>query len=314
MPRVALRRSLLPVFPARASANSARWAWFSMLAGFASESASTLPEASMMVARAPAARPSWAAISASGWPWSISTRWAKRRVFWVRLRSISVRNEASQALPIMTSRMTAVAAMTIRKTASSLKKMRFFNVSSSAILSLRGLEAVAGAAHGFQVAGIFRVGLDFFADAPDVHIDGARSHVGGIAPDGVEKVITREDASLVAGEEVEQAELGGGSGNHAAADGEGHRRGIDFNVADFHGTRWKRAFEAAQDGFYAGDKFTRAERLGDVVVGAEFEAEDAVRLAAFGGEENYRHGGEAGSLTDGAADLEAIFAGNHDVE
>ena len=129
-------------------------------------------------------------------------------VFWVRLRSISSRSEASQALPIMTSRMTAVAAMTIRKTARSLKKMRFFTFSSFS--SFGRLEAVAGAAHGFQVARILRVGLDFFADAADVDIDRARGHIGGVAPDGVEQMVAAEDASLVAGEIVEQAKLGGG--------------------------------------------------------------------------------------------------------
>ena len=49
----------------------------------------------------------------------------------MRLRSISARSEASHALPSMTSRVAAVAAMTIRKTASSLKKMRFFTFSSA---------------------------------------------------------------------------------------------------------------------------------------------------------------------------------------
>ena len=48
----------------------------------------------------------------------------------MRLRSISVRSEASHAPPIMTSRVAAVAAMTMRKTARSLKKMRFFTFSS----------------------------------------------------------------------------------------------------------------------------------------------------------------------------------------
>ncbi len=117
---------VLAGLPARAAANSLRVAWFSMLAGLDSESARTFPEASMMVARAPAARPSCAAISGREWVRSVSTRWAKSRVFCVRLRSISVRSEASQAPPSMTSRMAAVAAMTIRKTARSLKKMRFF--------------------------------------------------------------------------------------------------------------------------------------------------------------------------------------------
>ena len=99
-----------------------------------------------------------------------------------------------------------------------------------------------------------------------------------------------------------------------AAHGEGHGGGIDFDVADFHGAGRQRTLEAAQHGFDAGDEFARAEGLGDVVVGAEFETEDAVGFAAFGGQKNYGNGGEAGSLADGAAEFEAVFAGDHDVE
>ena len=82
----------------------------------------------------------------------------------------------------------------------------------------------------------------------------------------------------------------------------------------FIGLGGKRALEAAQHGFDAGDEFARAERLGDVVVCAEFEAENAVGFAALCGQENYRDRGEPGRLADGAADFQAVFAGNHDVE
>src|SRR5579863_8234838 len=190
-----------------------------MMAGSDSESARTLPEESMMVARA------------------LSTRWAKRRVFWVRLRSISARSEASQALPIMTSRMTEVAAMTIRKTARSLKKMRFFTFSSRyGRPSLRGLEAVSGAADSLQVAGILGIRLDFFTDAADVDIDRAGRDVGRVAPDGVEKVVAAENASFMSGEVVEETKFRRGGGDRAAANGESHGRGIDLDIADLHGT------------------------------------------------------------------------------
>ena len=82
----------------------------------------------------------------------------------------------------------------------------------------------------------------------------------------------------------------------------------------FIGLGGKRALKAAQNGFDAGHKFARAERLGDVVVGAELESEDAVGFAAFGRKKNYGHGGEPVSLADGAAEFETVFAGDHDVE
>src|ERR1700758_2651203 len=208
MPTVALRRSFSPVLPARAATNSLRLEWFSMLAGLASESARTFPEASMMVARAPAARASCAAISGSVWVRSVSTRCANRSVFCVRLRSISARREASQAPPIMTSRIAAVAAITIRKTARSLKKMRSFTCSS-----FRGLETVAGAAHSLQITRVLGIGLDFFTNASNVDVDRARRDVRCVAPDRIEEMVATENAPRMAGEVVEQAELGGGGGN-----------------------------------------------------------------------------------------------------
>src|SRR5579872_5300315 len=172
----------------------------------------------------------------------------------MRLRSISARMDASHALPIKTSRMAAVAAITMRKTTSSLKKMRFFTLSSSRILrSLGSLEAVAGAANRFQVARIFGIGLDLFANAPDINIDRSRRYVSSVAPDRIQKMIAAEDASLVPGEVIEQAEFGRGGGNHSSTNRESHRRRVDFNVTHCHWTWRQRAFEAAQHGFHACD-------------------------------------------------------------
>src|SRR5579863_5645650 len=98
----------------------------------------------------------------------------------------------------MKSRVTAVAAITIRKAARSLKKIRLFTLAS-----FGGLEAVSGAAHGFEVAWVLGVGFNFFANAADVDVDRARSNVSSVAPDGVEQMISAEDASFVASEVVE---------------------------------------------------------------------------------------------------------------
>src|ERR1700680_2170283 len=144
--------------------------------------------------------------------------------------------------------------------------MRFLMCSS-----FGGLEAVAGAAYGFQVARVFGVRFDFFANAADVDVDGTRSDVRGVAPHGVEKMVAAEDASLVAGEVIEQAELGGGGGYGVAAHGQCHGGGIDFDVANSQGAGRQGPLEPAQYGFDAGDEFARAEGLGDVVVGAEFK-------------------------------------------
>ena len=127
-------------------------------------------------------------------------------------------------------------------------------------------------------------------------------------------MVAGEDASGVAGEVVEQAELGRGGGNALSAHSESHGGGIDLDFADLQGTRRQWALKAAQYGLDSGNEFTRAEGLGKVVVGAEFEAEDAVRFAALCCQKDHGNSGQAGSLADGAAEFEPVFAGNHNVE
>ena len=69
--------------------------------------------------------------------------------------------------------------------------------------------------------------------------------------------------------------------------------------------------EAAQDGADARGQFARIEGLGQVIVGAEFETDDAVHIFAAGGE---HQNGDFGFLAEAAQDFEAIDAWEHDVE
>jgi len=180
--------------------------------------------------------------------------------------------------------------------------------------SLGSLEAVTGAAHRLKIARVLRVGFDFFADAADVDVDGTRGDVGSVAPDGVEKMIAGKNAAEVAGEVIQQAKFGGGGGNGLPSNREDHGGGVDGNFSDGEGSGGKGALEAAQHGFDPGHEFARAEGFRDIVVGAKFETENTIGLAAFCGQENDGNGGEAGSLANGAAEFESVFAGNHDVE
>ena len=68
---------------------------------------------------------------------------------------------------------------------------------------------------------------------------------------------------------------------------------------------------AAQDRADAGDQLAGAERLDHVVVGAEFEAEDAVDLLAASGEHDDRH---VGGRSDLAGEVAAVAVGKHHVE
>ncbi len=75
-----------------------------------------------------------------------------------------------------------------------------------------------------------------------------------------------------------------------------------------HGRRTRRALE---DRAHPRDQLARAEGFGDVIVGAEFEPEDAVDLVVAGGQEQDRH---LGARTDPAAGLEPVHLGQADVE
>lgn len=68
---------------------------------------------------------------------------------------------------------------------------------------------------------------------------------------------------------------------------------------------------AAQHGVDPQDQFARAERFGDIVVGAGLQPEDAVLLVTAGGEHD---DGDRPVLPHSAADLEAVHGGEHQVQ
>ena len=70
----------------------------------------------------------------------------------------------------------------------------------------------------------------------------------------------------------------------------------------------------AQQRAHARDEFVGAERLGDVVVGAELEPDDAVGLFGAGGQHDDRQGGRGRIGAERTADLEAVEAREHQIE
>ena len=64
----------------------------------------------------------------------------------------------------------------------------------------------------------------------------------------------------------------------------------------------------------AGHQFARAERLGDVVVAADFKAENAIDLIGSRRQKNDRRAREFGGLADLPAKIEPILPGQHHVQ
>ena len=84
-------------------------------------------------------------------------------------------------------------------------------------------KTIADAPHGQDVAWLGRVRLDLFAQTMDVHGDCAVVGRVLIAPYAFEQLVAAEDLSRVAGEEVQQLELGAGQ-RHALRRGPPRRR------------------------------------------------------------------------------------------
>ena len=64
----------------------------------------------------------------------------------------------------------------------------------------------------------------------------------------------------------------------------------------------------------AGDQFAHEERLDDIVVGAQFQAHDAVGFRGARGQEDDRGVRQLGMRADGLADFQAVGIRQHDVE
>ena len=148
-----------------------------------------------------------------------------------------------------------------------------------------GFEEVSSAADCFHEDGMLRIGFDFFAQAADVDVHAARSDEALGAPDGIEQLITSENAIGTGREEIEQAKFEGAHGHGLAGAGDAVCGGIDSQGADFYGLfRRSARLSPAEQSFHARDEFAGTEWLGDVIVGAEFEADDPIGFFALGGE------------------------------
>src|SRR5687768_1787667 len=118
-------------------------------------------------------------------------------------------------------------------------------------------------------------GGDLLADLLDVAVDGAVGDDALVAVHRVDELVAGVDAAGVGGEDLEELVFDGGELEVLAGDARLEAGVVQPQAALGRGSA---APGAAQDGLDAGDDLARAERLADVVVGAELEAEQAVDL------------------------------------
>src|SRR5664279_1909319 len=156
-------------------------------------------------------------------------------------------------------------------------------------------QRVAAAAQGADRVVQGRDRLHLGTQGLDVGVDGAVHAVAVIAPDAIEQRLARKDVARARGECLEQAEFIARELQRAAVVAHLHAPFVDddrsgpgsADACDCR--RCARLGGAPQDAAHARDELARRERLGDVVVGAELEADDAIDLVAARGEKEDRH-------------------------
>ena len=155
-----------------------------------------------------------------------------------------------------------------------------------------------------------------FAQAAHVDVDGARAAGVAIAPDLFEQDVPRQHAAAMLQQILEQQEFLRRQRDFPAVERDDVPLGVDDDraVGERPARRRVVPLRAAEQRPHARDQLVRAERLGEVVVGAHLEADDALGFLGAGGQHDDRD--RRGVLVGAQqpADLEAVDVRQHQVE
>ena len=150
----------------------------------------------------------------------------------------------------------------------------------------------------------------------DIHHPGIDVTLGGVSPDLAQNLPPAEGLSGAADQQLQKAEFHAGEPDALAALEHLTLVGVDAQVADLDHPGAGDAgdlllLDPAQHAADAGLELLGAERFDHVVVGPQFQAGDAIRHVAEGGEHHDRH---IGILAQLLADAIAIESGHHHVQ
>src|SRR5258706_363283 len=204
-----------------------------------------------------------------------------------------------------------------KSTATSTLKSSARNVKASfqKRLCRTSFEQVPGAADGFQVDRILGIAFNFFAQATNVNVDAARSDEAIGAPDGIEKVVARENPIRPRCKVIEQPEFERAKRNGLPGMTDAVRRRIDGQLADFNGAgRVRGRLRTAEQRFDARQQFAGAERLGDVIIRAHLQAHNAIGFIAPRGEHQNGETIQRVIPANFPANVEPGNLGKHEVE
>ena len=154
-------------------------------------------------------------------------------------------------------------------------------------------------------------------DAAHVYVDGAVECVEFAAAHRFHDLVTRQHPARAFRQCLQQVELVRGEFAGLAGDADGARIVVDLQRAETQHFAQRRGARrmAAQNRADAGQQFAWLEGLGQIIVGADLQADDAVHRVALGGQHQHRYlGRRAGQGTDAPAHLQPVHVGQHQVQ
>src|ERR1700674_5150436 len=151
------------------------------------------------------------------------------------------------------------------------------------------------------------IAFDFLAKAADINVDRPRRDKRSFLPNGIKQLIPGKNAAAMVRQVFQQTEFAHGGENVAALNLYRHRTDVNFEIAKSKRFRDRGILvQSTQHAANAGHQLPRAERLGNVIVAAQFQALDAVGFAGLGGEEDDGSCRKGWGLADVAAKFEAL--------
>ena len=136
-----------------------------------------------------------------------------------------------------------------------------------------------------------------------------------MALERVHDLVAREHTPGAARQDGEQFELVAGQVAHLSGQAGLARTQVHFEPAKAQHLIFCRVGRgAAQQGLDAGQQFTRFKGLGQVVVGTEFQADDAVHRLAARGEHEQRQASRAWLAAQFTREIQAVAIGQHQVQ
>ena len=148
-----------------------------------------------------------------------------------------------------------------------------------------------------------------------MHVDAAVEGFQRVALERVHDLVARQHPARALGQHGQELELVAGEVAGLAAQARLACAQVDFELAedqDLVVTGFGR--RAPQQGLDTRQQFTRLERLGQVVVGAQLQANDAVHGLATRGQHQQRQPARAGLGAQLAREVQAIAVGQHQVQ